>query len=37
MDDIDFRRILGMSETISAWIWPEIGAIDAVGAAQRSH
>ena len=30
VDDIDFRRVLGMSETISAWIWPKIGAIDEV-------
>ena len=30
VDDIDFRRILGMSETISAWTWPEIKAIDAI-------
>ena len=30
VDDIDFRRILGMSETISAWTWPEIETIDAV-------
>ena len=30
IDDIDFRRILGMSETISAWTWPDIDTIDAV-------
>ncbi|MFL2765843.1 MAG: GumC family protein [Paracoccaceae bacterium] len=30
IDDIEFRRILGMSETISAWVWPEIEAIIAV-------
>ena len=32
IDDVDFRRILGMSETISAWSWPEIKTIDAVKA-----
>jgi hypothetical protein len=31
-DDIEFRRILGMSETISAWSWPDIDTIDAVSA-----
>ena len=37
VDDIDFRRILGMSETISAWSWADIETIDAVGATQRSY
>ena len=32
VDDISFRRILGMSETISAWSWPEIETIEAVSA-----
>ncbi len=32
VDDIEFRRILGMSETISAWNWPDIDTIDAVSA-----
>ena len=32
VDDIDFRRILGMSETISAWSWPDIGTVNAVSA-----
>ena len=32
VDDIDFRRILGMSETISAWVWPKIETIEAVNA-----
>ncbi len=32
VDSIDFRRILGMSETITAWTWPEIETIDAVSA-----
>ena len=32
VDDIEFRRILGMSETISAWTWPDISTIDAVSA-----
>ena len=27
VDDIEFRRILGMSETISAWAWPDIETI----------
>ena len=30
VDDIQFRRILGMSETISAWAWPEVETIEAV-------
>ena len=30
VDDIDFRRILGMSETISAWTWPKIETLKAV-------
>lgn len=30
VNDIYFRRILGMSETISAWTWPEIETVDAV-------
>ena len=30
VDDVDFRRILGMSETISAWVWPDIQTIEAV-------
>ena len=30
VDDVNFRRILGMSETISAWSWPDINTIDAV-------
>ena len=30
IDDVDFRRILGMSETISAWTWPEVETIKAV-------
>ncbi len=37
VDDIDFRRILGMSETISAWSWPNIETIDAVGATLRDR
>lgn len=37
VDDIDFRRILGMSETISAWVWPEIEAIAAVGTTLRDR
>ena len=30
VDDVEFRRILGMSETISAWTWPKIQTIEAV-------
>ena len=30
VDDIDFRRILGMSETISAWTWPDMETLGAV-------
>ena len=37
VDDIDFRRILGMSETISAWTWPEINTITAVSATLRDR
>ena len=37
VDDIDFRRILGMSETISAWSWPDIETIDAVSATLRDR
>lgn len=37
VDDIDFRRILGMSETISAWVWPEIEAIVAVSTTLRDR
>ncbi len=32
VDDVDFRRILGMSETISAWTWPDIETLKAVKA-----
>ncbi len=37
VDDIDFRRILGMSETISAWSWPDIETIEAVSATLRDR
>ena len=37
VDDIDFRRILGMSETISAWTWPDIETIYAVSATLRDR
>ena len=30
VDDLDFRRIMGMSETISAWTWPTIETIEIV-------
>ena len=37
VDDIDFRRILGMSETISAWTWPKVETIDAVSTTLRDR
>ena len=37
LDDIEFRRILGMSETISAWTWPEIELIEAVTTTLRDR
>ena len=30
VDDLDFRRIMGMSETISAWSWPTLDTIESV-------
>ncbi len=30
VDDVNFRRILGMSETISAWRWPNLETIQQV-------
>ena len=30
IDDVSFRRILGMSETISAWTWPDLFTVQAV-------
>ncbi len=30
VDDINFRRVLGMSETISAWSWPSLETISNV-------
>lgn len=37
VDDIEFRRILGMSETISAWTWPELETIEAISATLRDR
>lgn len=37
VDDIEFRRILGMSETISAWSWPKIETVEAVRATLRDR
>jgi len=37
VDDIEFRRILGMSETISAWTWPEVETIEAVSTTLRDR
>ena len=30
VDDLDFRRVMGMSETISAWSWPTLDTIKSV-------
>ena len=30
VDDLDFRRIMGMSETISSWSWPTLDTIENV-------
>lgn len=37
VDDVDFRRILGMSETISAWTWPNLDTIEAVDSTLRDR
>ena len=37
IDDVEFRRILGMSEVISAWTWPKIQTIDAVSATLKDR
>ena len=37
VDDLEFRRILGMSETISAWTWPKNETIEAVSATLRDR
>lgn len=37
VDDVKFRRILGMSETISAWSWPESETIKAVSATLKDR
>lgn len=37
VDDIEFRRILGMSETISAWVWPNMETIEAVSTTLRDR
>ena len=37
VDDIDFRRILGMSETISDWTWPKAETIGAVSLTLRER
>ena len=37
VDDIEFRRILGMSESISAWTWPRIETIEAVSETLRDR
>ena len=30
IDDVEFRRILGMSETVSAWTWPDFTTVKSV-------
>ncbi|MDA9666176.1 Wzz/FepE/Etk N-terminal domain-containing protein [bacterium] len=37
VDDVNFRRILGMSESISAWSWPNIETILAVSITLRDR
>ena len=37
VDDVSFRRILGMSDTISAWSWPEVETIKAVRATLKDR
>ena len=37
VDDVDFRRVLGMSETISAWSWPSLETIESVTETQRDR
>ena len=37
VDDIDFRRILGMSEIISAWTWPELETVETVNATLKDR
>ena len=37
VDDVEFRRILGMSETISDWSWPKFEIIKAVEATLKDR
>ena len=37
LDDIDFRRILGMSEVISAWTWPKLETVKTVSTTLRDR
>ena len=37
VDDVDFRRILGMRKTISAWNWPTLETIKNVGETLRDR
>ena len=37
VDDVDFRRILGMSETVDDWTWPKIETIEAVNATLKER
>ncbi len=37
VDDVSFRRILGMSETISAWTWPDKETNQAVSATLKDR
>ena len=37
VDDVNFRRILGMSETISAWSWPDLETSQSVSATLKDR
>ena len=37
VDDIDFRRVLGMSESVTAWTWPDVQTIEAVSATLKDR
>ena len=37
VDDIEFRRILGMSETVSSWTWPQLETLQDVSATLKDR
>lgn len=37
VDDRDFRRVLGMSEAVTAWTWPNVQTIEAVSATLKDR